>query len=305
MKIVFAGTPSLAIPTLDQLIASGHEVVGVLTREDSPFGRKKVLTPSPVASFSEIHGLKVLKKNVMTAEIEQTIRDLNADVGIVIAFGALLPLSFLNTTQLGWFNIHFSRLPQYRGAAPAQWAIRNGDTSTGSSLFKIDEGLDTGDVFSETLCEINPDETSGQLLERMSYECVQQVLSLINAFESGSFTLTPQEGEVSYASKLLSEDGKLDLSFPSSVVYDTFRSVTPEPGAFVLINGERLKIIAARHEPEETLPLSTISEHDNHVYMGCSKGALRLLELQPAGKRTMNAQDWWKGIHVDSLEVNV
>lgn len=305
MKIVFAGTPSVAIPTLEQLIYSGHEVVAVVTREDSPIGRKKILTPSPVASFAEVHGLRIFKANVLSPEIEQTIRDLQADVGIVIAFGALLPATFLTTTQKGWFNLHFSQLPSYRGAAPAQWAIRNGETSTGSTLFKIDEGLDTGDVFSERLCEIYSDETSGQLLERLSHKCGAQVLSLLTAFEKfGAVDLTPQQGEASYAPKLRSEDGKLVLSLPSSNVYDTFRSVTPEPGAFILIQGERLKIISARHEPELSLPSSTISMDDNHVYVGCSQGAIRLLEVQPSGKKVMNALDWWRGIHRDFLEVD-
>jgi methionyl-tRNA formyltransferase len=305
MRIIFAGTPNVAIPTLEVLITSGYEVVGVLTREDSPVGRKKVITPSPVASFAEFHGLPVFKANVLSPDFEQTIRDLKADVGIVIAFGALLPTTFLNTTQHGWFNLHFSQLPTYRGAAPAQWAIRNGDSSTGSTLFKIDEGLDTGDVFSTTQSEILPDETSGQLLERMSHECGEQVLSLLAALEkSGSVPLTPQQGDASLAPKLRSDDGRLNLSYPSSIVYDRFRSVTPEPGAFILITGERLKIITARHEPEISLPQSTISEHDNQVYLGCSHGALRLLEVQPAGKKSMKANDWWRGINVDALEVN-
>jgi methionyl-tRNA formyltransferase len=305
MRIIFAGTPNVAIPTLELLITSGYEVVGVLTREDSPVGRKKVITPSPVASFAELHGLPVFKANVLSPDFEQIIRDLKADVGIVIAFGALLTTTFLNTTEHGWFNLHFSQLPTYRGAAPAQWAIRNGDSSTGSTLFKIDEGLDTGDVFSTTQCEILPDETSGQLLERMSHECGKQVLSLLAAIEnSGSVPLMPQQGDASLAPKLRSEDGQLDLSYPSSIVYDRFRSVTPEPGAFILITGERFKIITARHEPEISLPQSTIAEHDNQVYLGCSHGALRLLEVQPAGKKSMKANDWWRGIHVDSLEVD-
>lgn len=305
MKVVFAGTPQVAIPTLEQMITSGYDIVGVLTREDSLFGRKKVLTPSPVAVFAENHGLQVFKSNVLTADIEHKIRELQADVGIVIAFGALLTPSFLTTTQHGWFNLHFSCLPKYRGAAPAQWAIRNGDTTTGCTLFKIDEGLDTGDIFSEFLVEIYPEETSGQLLERMSIECGNQVLSFLAAFEEkGSLALTPQQGEVSYAPKLRSEDGKLELSYPSFAVYDIFRSVTPEPGAYVLTHGERLKIIAAKHAPEITLPSSTVSAQNNLVYMGCSVGALHLLEVQPAGKKSMNAQDWWRGIQMESLEVN-
>ena len=305
MKVVFAGTPSVALPTLELLLSSGHEVVGVLTREDSLIGRKKILTPSPVAVFAQSRGLPVIKANVMTEEIVQTVRNLDADVGIVIAFGALLPGSFLSTTKHGWYNLHFSRLPRYRGAAPAQWAIRNGDFLTGSTLFKIDQGLDTGEIYSIVDYDIYPDETSGELLERMSIDCAQQVLSFVDSCErDGDLLLSPQNGEATYAHKLRSEDGYLDLSFPSPVVYDKFRSVTPEPGAFVLLNGERIKICVARHAPDASVSPFTFSTSDNNVFLGCSSGALLVNLVQPAGKKIMRAQDWWRGLHVDSLEVD-
>lgn len=306
MKVLFAGTPSVAIPALEQILSSTHEVVGVITREDSITGRKKILTPSPVALYAQSQGIPVIKSNVVTTDVKENVEKLHADIGIVIAFGSLLPASFLETTQQGWFNVHFSILPQYRGAAPAQWAIRNGDHTTGSTLFKINEGLDTGDVYSVVNFSIGADETTGELLERMSIDCAQQVISLLDNCElHGEPTLFAQKGEVSFAPKLVSTDGRLNPSMSSAAVYNVFRSVTPDPGAFVMITGERLKIHSARHNPDFLGNAGRISEHNNAIYLSCSEGSLELHLVQPSGKKPMSAQDWWRGVHKDFIEVDL
>ena len=304
MKIIFAGTPQAAVPTLKALIDSSHEVVAVLTRPDAPVGRKRVLTPSPVAAVALEHNIPVIYANKIDGDIQNQIDAYKPEVGVVVAYGALLPQATLDSLEHGWLNLHFSALPEWRGAAPVQWQILSGATTLGSSVFSLVKELDAGDVFSTQLHPSLIDETSGEALTRLSELGATQILNVVDSIENGSAVLTPQTGETSYARKLGLEDGHLDTSQPFSQVYDRFRGVTPEPGAYVYLNDERLKIHSARQASHVITSTGLITCRDKKLFLGCSGGSLELLTVQPSGKQSMNAMDWFRGLHREEVTVS-
>jgi methionyl-tRNA formyltransferase len=303
VKIIFAGTPAAAVPTLRELIDSGHDVVTVLTRPDAPVGRKRVLTPSPVAQLAHEAGIPVVYASRIDVSIHQHISRLGADLGVVVAYGALLPQATLDAPRLGWINLHFSQLPQWRGAAPVQWQIISGATKAGSSVFSLVDELDAGKIFDTRTYAINPDETSGELLSRLSQLGSLQVLEVIDSLATGKAQSQDQEGQSTYARKLSLEDGHLDTSSQVAAVYDRFRGVTPEPGAFVLIDSERLKILSMARS-EHSVPPGCIRIREKKTILGCSDGSLELITVQPAGKQGMSASDWFRGLRVEEVEVS-
>ena len=304
MKIIFAGTPQAAVPTLEALIASTHEVVAVLTRPDAPVGRKRVLTPSPVAAVALENNVPVIYANKVDGDIQQQIDSYTPQVGVVVAYGALLPQATLDSLEHGWLNLHFSALPEWRGAAPVQWQILSGATTLGSSVFSLVKELDAGDVFNTQLHPSLADETSGDALSRLSELGATQVLNVVDSIENDRAVLTPQIGESSYARKLGLDDGHLDTAEPITQVYNRFRGVTPEPGAYVFLDDERLKIHSARQAPQVTTSPGLITSRDKKLYLGCVGGSLELLTVQPAGKQSMNAMDWFRGIHREEVTVS-
>lgn len=304
MKLIFAGTPEAAVPTLEALISSGFEVVAVLTRPDAPQGRKRILTPSPVAQVAIAQGIPVIYANRIDDEVQKAIDESAADLGVVVAYGALLPQHTLDSLKLGWINLHFSSLPQWRGAAPVQWQVISGATQAGSSVFQLVKELDAGDVFDSREWPILPDETAGELLTRLSVLGAQQVLDVVTSLDSGTAHPNPQQGESTYARKLSLEDGHLNLSLDSEAVYNQFRGVTPEPGAFVLIADERLKIIEARLGSNEEVIPSVITSVSKKLYLGCATGSIELLSVQPAGKQAMSAMDWFRGLRQEVVHVS-
>lgn len=303
MKIIFAGTPAAAVPTLRRLIDSSHDVVSVLTRPDAPVGRKRVMTPSPVAQTASEAGIPVLYANTIDENIHDHISESGADLGVVVAYGALLPQATLDAPRLGWINLHFSQLPEWRGAAPVQWQIISGAHEAGSSVFSLVQELDAGNVFDTRSYLINPDETSGELLSRLSELGAEQVLEVIDSLATGHAHASPQVGESTYARKLSLEDGHLDTSLPVQAVYDRFRGVTPEPGAFVLINSERLKILSMSRS-ELSVPPGIIRIREKLTLLGCSDGSLELVTVQPAGRQGMSASDWFRGLRAEEVEVS-
>lgn len=303
MKIIFAGTPDAAVPTLKALLSQGMNVVAVLTRPDSPQGRKKVLTPSPVAVVARDASIPVIYANRIDEEKQSLIDSYAPDLGVVVAYGALLPQHTLDAPKHGWINLHFSSLPAWRGAAPVQWQVLSGATKAGSSVFSLVKELDAGDIFDVCEYAINPDETSGELLQRLSELGADQVLSVVESIESGTATSQAQKGDISYARKLESADGHLALS-SARHAYNQFRGVTPEPGAFVLFNNERLKILEARLAEAVQLPSGVIRSIDKNLYLGCSEGALELRTIQPFGKQPMSAMDWFRGLRQEEVIVS-
>lgn len=304
MKIIFAGTPEAAVPTLEALISSDFEIVAVLTRPDAPQGRKRILTPSPVAQVAIAQGIPVIYANRIDDEIQKAIGASAADLGVVVAYGALLPQHTLDSVKLGWINLHFSTLPHWRGAAPVQWQVISGASQAGSSVFQLVQELDAGEVYDSRKWPILPEETAGELLKRLSVLGAQQVLEVVTSLASGTAHSNPQQGESTYARKLSLEDGHLNLCLDSEAVYNQFKGVTPEPGAFVFIGEERLKIIEARLGADKEVVPSAITSVSKKLYLGCATGSIELLSVQPAGKQAMSAMDWFRGLRQEVVTVS-
>jgi methionyl-tRNA formyltransferase len=296
MRIVFAGTPAVALPSLEA-VAARHEVVAVVTREDAPLGRKRVLTPSPVAEAAERLGLPVIKANRLGGDVTERIAALQPDLGVVVAYGGLVREPLLSLPRLGWVNLHFSLLPRWRGAAPVQRAVIAGDTETGAAVFHLVPELDAGDVYAELRRPVGPDETAGELLSALAEEGAALLADTTDALAAGTAVATPQEGEVTLAPKLTLEDARLDLTEPAERVSARLRGVTPEPGAFVLLDGERFKVHEARTtDGEEPVVPGAVELRGKRVLVGTGTAPLELVTVQPAGKRAMPAADWLRGV---------
>lgn len=303
VKIIFAGTPAAAVPTLRALNQSDHQVVAVLTRPDAPHGRKRILTPSPVAQEATLSGIPLLYANRIDESIHQRIAEYGADLGVVVAYGAIIPQQTLNIPRLGWINLHFSELPLWRGAAPVQWQLISGATQASSSVFSLVKELDAGDVFDTQKHSIYPFETSGALLERLSELGSDQVMQVVDALASGTAHSRAQTGEVTYARKLVLEDGHLDPNGTATSAYNLFRGVTPEPGAYVVVDDERLKLISVSMSDLHA-PVGKILLTEKKAILGCADGALELITVQPAGKQAMSAADWFRGLRLEEVIVS-
>ncbi|MFM2276625.1 MAG: hypothetical protein RIT12_21 [Actinomycetota bacterium] len=297
MRILFAGTPTTAATVLEGLIASGHEVVAVLTREDSLVGRKKVLTPSPVALAAEKHSLPVIRSSKLTPEVLQSISEFKAELAVVVAYGVILKQDALDSVANGWFNLHFSHLPRWRGAAPVQRAIQAGDTEIGVSLFRIDTGLDTGPVLGVADTIIEPEESAGDLLSRLAKIGVSLLNQELPRLYSGSYELTEQMGEFSLAPKLNRDDARIDFSKRALEVSNLVRAMNPEPIAWCQLGGESLRVLRARPvESPIELSLGEVMVDGSRVLVGCGdRSTLELLEVQPASKNVMSAHSWMNG----------
>lgn len=297
MRILFAGTPTTAATVLEGLIASGHEVVAVLTREDSLVGRKKVLTPSPVALAAEKHSLPVIRSSKLTPEVLQSISEFKAELAVVVAYGVILKQDALDSIANGWFNLHFSHLPRWRGAAPVQRAIQAGDTEIGVSLFRIDTGLDTGPVLAVADTTIEPDESAGDLLGRLAKIGVSLLNQELPRLYSGSYELTEQMGEVSLAPKLKRDDARIDFSKRALEVSNLVRAMNPEPIAWCQLAGESMRVLRARPVVSSIeLSLGEVAVDGSIVLVGCGdRSTLELLEVQPASKNVMSAHSWMNG----------
>lgn len=297
MKILYAGTPSVAVPPLVHLAERPEiEIVAVLTRTDAPVGRRKVLTASPVAQEAEERGLPVLKANRVDAELTERIRGLGADVAAVVAYGALVPRAALDAVPHGWINLHFSLLPQWRGAAPVQRALMAGDTVVGASTFLLEAGLDTGPVVGTMTDELRPEDTAGTVLERLSRTAAPLLADSLRAVVDGTARPTAQQGEVTLAPKLTAEDGRVRWTDPAVAVVHRVRGATPEPGAWTQLDGRRFKLerVVARPDERELAPGECVLRGDA-VLVGTGSYAVQLTTVQPAGKKTMDAAAWARG----------
>ena len=300
MRVLFAGTPAVAVPSLDALLEAGFDVVGVLTRPDAPLGRKRVLTPSPVAARAEERGLPVIKANRIDDDAVAAISALSPDAAAIVAYGALIPERALSIPKHGWINLHFSLLPAWRGAAPVQHSVMAGDEITGASTFLLEKGLDTGPVFGQLTESVGPDLTSGELLERLSHSGAVLLTQTLAAIQAGRAVPVPQSGEVTLAPKLTIEDGHLDWQQPALALRRRINGVTPEPGAWTTWDGARFKIGAAVLRPDVTdLAPGQVrlgSGSTAGAVVGTGSTALELLRVQPAGKKMMSGADWARGL---------
>lgn len=304
MRLVFAGTPEPAAAALDRLIASDHEVVAVLTRPDARRGRGRTLHPSPVKALALEHGIEVLTPESLTrdAAIRDQLVSLAPDAIPVVAYGNLIPADMLDIPRHGWVNLHFSLLPQWRGAAPVQAAIANGDTITGATTFRINEGLDTGDVLATLETEIGQTETSGELLERLAYSGADLLVETMDALAADTATPTPQPEEGTYAHKIHPSDARVDWTQPGAVIDRTIRAHTPAPGAWTMRGEERFKLGPVVPTGGGSLAPGSVQFGKNEVLVGTADGDARLGMIQPPGKKMMNAADWARGLAAEAKE---
>lgn len=297
MKIIYAGTPEVAVGPLRHLMGvDGLEVVAVLTREDAPVGRRRRLSPSPVAQAAEELGLPVLKANRVGDEVIERLRATGARAAAIVAYGSLLRRPALEALPLGWVNLHFSLLPRWRGAAPVQHALIAGDDQIGASAFVLDEGMDTGDLLGTMPVELHEEDVAGTLLARMAQETASLLADALLRLEAGQ-SPQPQQGEPTMAPKLTTQHSRIDWSAPAAVVVRLVRGTTPEPGAWTELEGQRVKIAERVIEDPETahLPPGEVQLNGSRVLVGTGTHPVELLRVQPSGKQAMTAADWARG----------
>ena len=287
----------MAVPSLDALVKAGFDVVAVLTRPDAPVGRKRVLTPSPVAARAMELGIEVIRAAKVDADTTARIAEFAPDVAAIVAYGGIVPKAALGVPRHGWVNLHFSLLPAWRGAAPVQRSIIAGDDVTGAVTFQLEEGLDTGPVFGTLTETVRPEDTAGDLLERLSISGAVLLSQTLSAIDAGQAAPQPQDGEISLAPKLTLEDGRLDWQQPALALNRRARGVTPEPGAWTTLEGQRVKLepVTLRPGIMDLLP-GSIRVEGKSVLVGTGSHAVELGRIQPAGKKMMSSADWARGL---------
>ena len=308
MRLVFAGTPEVALPALRALIDSDHDVIAVVTRPDAPAGRGRHVVRSPVGSLADEHGIEVLTPpKAGDPDFLARLTELAPDCCPVVAYGALLPTKALVIPVHGWVNLHFSVLPAWRGAAPVQAAVRHGDDITGATTFRIVKELDAGPVFGVVTEKIRDRDTSGELLGRLSVAGAELLLSTVDGIESGALQAVDQPTDgVTYAPKVTVDDARVDFAAPAVAVDRLVRAVTPEPGAWAEFRGERVKLgpVSPVHddETEETLAPGAIKVDRKRVLVGTTTGPVQLGDVHAPGKRRMAATDWARGSRIEAGE---
>ncbi|ORL98233.1 methionyl-tRNA formyltransferase [Prescottella equi] len=301
MRIVFAGTPEPAVPSLRRLIESErHEVVAVVARPDAVAGRGRKLVRSPIGQLADEHRIEVLTpKSASDPEFLARLQELAPDACPVVAYGNLLPRPVLDVPRFGWMNLHFSLLPAWRGAAPVQAAINAGDEMTGATVFALDEGMDTGPVYGVVTEAIRTTDTAGALLARLSESGAILLESVLDGVEDGALQAVPQPREgVSHAPKVSVESARIRWDQPALAVHRHVRSVTPTPGAWTMIGDLRVKIGPVTLA-QDSLPPGRIEIRKDGFYVGTSTTAVRLDQVQPQGKKQMAAVDWARGARLD------
>jgi methionyl-tRNA formyltransferase len=299
VRLVFAGTPAVALPSLDAIAASGHELVAVVTRPDAPAGRGRRLVRSPAGAWADERGIEVLTPaRPREPEFLSRLRDIAPDCVPVVAYGALVPPAALEIPKHGWVNLHFSLLPAWRGAAPVQHAVLHGDAITGASVFQLEQGLDTGPVYGTLTDEVRPTDTSGDLLDRLADSGAGLLVAVLDAIEAGTARAEPQPADgVSLAPKITVEDAEVRWNEPSFAVDRRIRACTPAPGAWTTFRGDRVKLGPVRPvanapdlEPGDLL----VERHQ--VLVGTATTPVALGEVRAAGKKPMSATDWSRGV---------
>jgi methionyl-tRNA formyltransferase len=299
MKIAFLGTPEFALPSLDMLFQSGH-ALGVFTQPDRPVGRHAVLTPPPTKAYALEHGIPVFQfEKIRLPEGLEALRSFAPDLMVTAAFGQILSAENLAVPKYGCINVHGSLLPKYRGAAPIQWAIINGETETGITTMMTDVGMDTGDILLADRITIGENETAGELFERLSMLGAETLKRTIAALEAGTLVRTPQdESQATKCPMLKKEHGKIDFGKTAREVHNLVRGTNPWPGAYALLDGEPLKIHTTRQTGSDfgsAQQGALKADAKTGLFAHCADGWLEIVELQSSGSKRMNAKDFLKG----------
>jgi methionyl-tRNA formyltransferase len=295
LRLVFMGTPDFAVPTLRKIADSGHEVVAVYTRAPKPAGRGKTLRPSPIESEAKQREMPLfMPKTLKDTEVIDKIRTYRADAAVVVAYGLILPKAILDAFRLGCFNLHASLLPRWRGAAPIERAIMTGDAVTGVTVMKMDEGLDTGPIVSEQHVSIDPNETAGELRNRLSQLGADLMMNALAELGKFPCLLRPQSTVgVTYAAKIEKNEARIDWKKPCKAVHDHCRGLSPDPGAWFELPGTgRVKVLRTAIGDGDGPPGVVL---DEELTIACSNGALRILEVQPESRKRMSAEEFLRG----------
>ncbi len=296
LRLIFMGTPDFAVPTLVELHGRGHDVAAVYTRAAKPGGRRGLdLVPSPVEREARRFGLDVLTpKTLRTDEAVKQFRAHEADAAIVVAYGLILPKPILDAPRLGCFNLHASALPRWRGAAPINRAIMAGDSDTAVMVMKMEEGLDTGAIAMAERAAIGPDMTAGELHDELARLGADLMARAAAALEKDALVVTPQPADgVTYAAKIEKDETRIDWRRPGKAVHDHIRGLSPFPGAWCEIAGARVKVLRSTKVAGAGAPGTVL---DDRLTIGCGDGAVRIVELQRAGKQAMKADDFLRGV---------
>lgn len=309
MRIVFAGTPDTAVPSLKALIDSdAHEIVAVITRPDAPKGRGRTLHRSPVGEVADAAGIEVLTPTSgRDPELASALRELEVEAAAVVAYGNILPQDVLDIPRHGWVNLHFSLLPAWRGASPVNAAIAAGDEITGASTFRLEAAMDTGPVYGTITETIGAQDTAGELLERLAESGAGLLAATLDGIESGELVAVEQPADgASYSGKISSADARIRWDLPSFAVDRHIRSITPLPGAWTELDGQRFKIGAVTLPAGDSLPeqaaglaAGELNWTKKSLFVGTASGPIVIDRLQPPGKKLMNAMDWVRGSHIE------
>ena len=297
MRILFMGTPDIAARSLAALLEAGHTVVGVFTRADKPVGRKQVLTAPPVKKLAVEHGIPVWQPATLRdGEAEKVFRALQPDLVVVVAYGRILPPELLHIAPLGCINLHVSLLPKYRGSAPIQWAVLNGDTRTGVTIMQLDEGCDTGDILMVEPVEIGPETTSGELFDQVSAVGAETLVRAVEDLAAGRLTPRPQdEAMATKAPPLTKEMARFTFAEPAEHLHNWVRGMNPWPVAFFELDGKKIKVLESRlaENPQRAAPGTVLALKP--LTIACARGALQLLTVTPEGGRPMAGTAWAAG----------
>ena len=297
MKILFMGTPDIAADSLAALIAAGHEICAVFTRRDKPVGRKQILTAPPVKQLAEQHGIPVYQpRTLRDGSSDDVIRELAPDIIVVVAYGCIIPPQLLHVARYGCINLHVSLLPKYRGSAPIQWAVLNGDRCTGVSIMQLDEGLDTGDVLMVEPVDIDPEETSGQLFDRVSAVGAKTLVQALEKLQAGQLRPEPQQHELATMAPPLTKDmARFDFTQSAAHIHNWVRGMNPWPVAWFEQEGKRIKVLECRMAkagdsaaPGTVLALKPLT-------IACGEGSVELLTVTPEGGKPMAGTAWAAG----------
>ena len=307
MRVVFAGTPAVAVPSLAAIAASRHELVAVVTRPDAPAGRGRRLVRSPVGAWADEHGVEVLTPaRPREPEFLERLRALAPDCVPVVAYGALVPPAALAIPKHGWINLHFSLLPAWRGAAPVQHAVLRGDEVTGASVFQLEEGLDTGPIYGTLVEPIRATDTAGDLLDRLAVSGAELLVQVLDLIEEGTARAVPQPADgVTMAPKITVEDARVRWDEPATAVDRRIRACTPAPGAWTSFRGGRLKLgplVPDQQPVEAPLAPGELRVERSRVVVGTATEPVTLGQVAAAGRKPMPAPDWARGVRPEPGE---